>query len=88
MLSAIFLGWTIAFWIIALLGYLLGFSSFASTTFVAANALGIISLFLAVLYFILRAVTKPKAISHQENLPQSRLMRLASRLLYWPYSSE
>jgi len=88
MLSAFFLGWAIAFWTMALLSYFLRFSSFASTAFVAANALGVISLLLALLYFILRAVTKPRVISHQENLPQSRLTRLASRLLYWPYSSE
>ena len=83
MLSGLFLGWAIVFWIAALLSYVLGFSGVAATTFYLANVLGVISLFLAALFVMLRLVTKPRTVSHQVSFSQPRLPRLVSRLLHW-----
>ena len=83
MLSGLFLGWAIVFWIAALLSYVLGFSGAAATVFYIANVLGVISLFLAALFVMLRLATKPRTVSHQDSFSQPRLPRLVSRLLHW-----
>jgi uncharacterized membrane protein YtjA (UPF0391 family) len=83
MVSGFFLGWAIVFWIAALLSYVLGFSGAAATAFYIANVLGVISLSLAALFVILRFATKPRTVSHQDSLPESRLERLAGRIRHW-----
>lgn len=83
MLSGLFLGWAIVFWIAALVSYVLGFSGAATAAFYIANVLGVISLSLAALFVVLRLATKPRTVSRQDSLPQSRLIRLAGYLRRW-----
>ena len=83
MVSGFFLGWAVVFWIAALLSYVLGFSGAAATAFYIANVLGVISLFFAALFVILRLATKPLAVSYQDSFSKPRLSRLAGRLLHW-----
>jgi uncharacterized membrane protein YtjA (UPF0391 family) len=83
MLSGLFLGWAVAFWIAAMLCYLLDFSGAASTTFFIANVLGVISLSLAALFVFLRLSTKSWGVSRQDSLPQPRFVRLVGFLRRW-----
>lgn len=83
MVSGLFLGWAIVFWIAALLSYVLGFSGAAATAFYIANVLGVISLFLAAMFVILRLTIKSRAVSHQDSFSQRRIPRLAGHVLRW-----